>query len=106
MKRTRLEIRRNKILNAALDIVASKGVFAATVSEMAKVLNIGHGTFYRYFANKSEIFSTLIAMTTDRIVRSLEEQVPPTANSLEEYRQQLKEIGQLFSRYFSMIRDF
>ena len=50
---------RQKILNAAKIVFAQKGR-AATIAEVAAEAGVSQGLAYRYFANKDEIFSTLI----------------------------------------------
>jgi AcrR family transcriptional regulator len=47
----RLAARRSQILEAAYRAFASKGYRDTMVADIAQKLGIGHGTFYRYFAN-------------------------------------------------------
>lgn len=92
----RAEHRRDNILSAGLAIFADKGYHAAGVADIAEQLGIGHGTFYRYFRSKRDLFDALvISITTD--ISSVVSREPPETDSLEEYRQQLYRIaGNLF----------
>ncbi|GBF39864.1 TetR/AcrR family transcriptional regulator [Leptospira johnsonii] len=98
----RAEARREQILEAALDVFSEKGYHEAGIADIAGKLNIGHGTCYRYFKNKLDILHALV----DRILLGLLEVVrkesPEKSNSIEEYRNQIKNIGwelfQLFSK--------
>ncbi|MEI1277257.1 MULTISPECIES: TetR/AcrR family transcriptional regulator [Leptospira] len=98
----RAEARREQILEAALDVFSEKGYHEAGIADIAGKLNIGHGTCYRYFKNKLDILHALV----DRILLGLLEVVrkesPEKSNTIEEYRNQIKNIGwelfQLFSK--------
>ncbi|PJZ77931.1 TetR/AcrR family transcriptional regulator [Leptospira neocaledonica] len=98
----RAEARREQILEAALDVFSEKGYHEAGIADIAGKLNIGHGTCYRYFKNKLDILHALV----DRILLGLLEVVrkesPEKSNTIEEYRNQIENIGwelfQLFSK--------
>jgi AcrR family transcriptional regulator len=85
--------RRNEILEAALKVFSEKGYHAAKIEDIAAELNIGHGTFYRYFKNKLDIFNhvveDIIAMAADLVVNIS----PGEPRTLDEYREQLEAIG-------------
>ncbi len=50
---------RDRILHAARQVFARKGL-AATVDEIAAEAGVSHGLAYRYFANKTALFSELV----------------------------------------------
>lgn len=85
--------RRNEILEAALKVFSEKGYHAAKIEDIAAELEMGHGTFYRYFKNKLDIFNHVV----EDIVRMITELVtdinPHDAETLEDYRMQLELIG-------------
>lgn len=58
MARPRSEDRRNAILAAATDLVAEKGLGAAT-AEIAKRAGIPHGSIFTYFETKSDLLNVL-----------------------------------------------
>jgi AcrR family transcriptional regulator len=53
-------MRRQQILDAALDIFTHKGLAAATTSEIAEAAGVAEGTIYNYFPNKRELFIEVI----------------------------------------------
>lgn len=92
--------RRADILEAAIDVFASKGFHAAGIADIAGRLNIGHGTVYRYYKNKRDIFNAILAGLLEQM-SVVVQQEPPTTNSLEEYRQQLERIAAHMLRIFN-----
>ena len=60
---TRVEQRkretRARILRAALELFAEKGVEATTVAEISEAADIGKGTFFTYFRTKEEVFADI-----------------------------------------------
>lgn len=51
---------RNRLLKAALSTFAAVGTDAATIEMITQRADLGKGTFYRHFADKSEIVGVLI----------------------------------------------
>lgn len=94
--------RREEILEAALKVFSEKGYHAAKIEDIAAELGMGHGTFYRYFKNKLDIFNHVV----EDIVRMITELVtdinPHEAETLEDYRQQLDMIG---DRLFGLFKS-
>jgi len=58
---------REKIIHAALEVFADKGLHGATVVEIAKVAGITGGALYRYFDSKEEIFQAVVDDHTSTI---------------------------------------
>jgi AcrR family transcriptional regulator len=50
--------KKTDILNAAIEVFATKGVANAKMNDIAIAANIGKGTIYEYFSSKEDIFST------------------------------------------------
>ena len=93
MREDRTARRRDEILDAALDLFAEQGYHSTKISDIARKLNIGHGTCYLYYKSKLEIFSAVL----DRIILGLTAVVlqegPGDTDTLEEHRAQLQRIG-------------
>jgi AcrR family transcriptional regulator len=85
--------RRTEIIDAALKVFAEKGYHAAKIEDIAAELKIGHGTFYRYFVNKLDIFNHVVEEIVTMITALVTDINPHEAENLEEYRQQLEMIG-------------
>ena len=93
MESTLATRRRSEILEAALKVFSEKGYHAAKIEDIAAELNIGHGTFYRYFKNKLDIFSHVVSDIIGMATELVSDIDPREAESLEDYRRQLGMIG-------------
>lgn len=94
----RAERKRERILEEALTVFSEKGYHGANIADIARRLEMGHGTFYRYFENKHDIFIELINRVLQRLAVVMTEQNPAEADSREDYRRQLEGIGATFMR--------
>ena len=102
MSATRLERRRDDILDAAEKVFAEKGYHEAGIADIAQTLGIGHGTFYRYFKNKQEIAATVMERVVERIGQAALVEDPRGSASLEEYRAQ---VVRILERMFSLLDE-
>jgi AcrR family transcriptional regulator len=61
-KRTVLdkETRRHQIVNAAIDVFASKGYRVASITDIIEAAGVARGTFYLYFESKEEVFNAVL----------------------------------------------
>jgi AcrR family transcriptional regulator len=106
MPRTKTEERRRAILHAAAKVLAEKGYQAATVADIAGRLRMGHGTFYRYFKSKLDIFNAVIDEVVLAVGAAIANEDPTRTNTLGEYRSQVERIaGQIFEAFIAD-RDF
>lgn len=97
-QRRREELRR-EIITTAFDCFAEKGYHATGIADIAARLGIGHGTFYRHFANKRDIVDHVITDLIDRISAALaDENAPNAVDTLEDYRAQTARIGEALGR--------
>jgi AcrR family transcriptional regulator len=85
--------RKEEIIDAALQVFGEKGYHAAKIEDIAAVLGIGHGTFYRYFRNKLDIFNHVMEWILATIADLVKDVDPWKPETLDEYREQLEEIG-------------
>jgi AcrR family transcriptional regulator len=92
--------RRTEIIEAAIKVISEKGYHAARIEDIATELGIGHGTFYRYFENKMDIFNHVTKHIVQSITDVVVDEKPDESNSLEEYREQLFRIGDGMFRVF------
>ncbi|MBF6212863.1 TetR/AcrR family transcriptional regulator [Nocardia puris] len=97
-QRRRAELRQ-EIIDTAFVCFAERGYHATGIADIAGALGIGHGTFYRYFANKRDIIDHVIDDLSARIIDALgTRNAPDAATSLDDYRAQLERIGTELSR--------
>jgi AcrR family transcriptional regulator len=66
MARPKSEDRRNAILGATTELVATQGLGAAT-AEIAKRAGIPHGSVFTYFATKAELYNVLYRELTTEL---------------------------------------
>jgi AcrR family transcriptional regulator len=50
------DVRKQEILDAAMELFAAKGYEKTTIADIANKLHISQGLYYRYFKTKDEIF--------------------------------------------------
>jgi AcrR family transcriptional regulator len=92
-ERNRQQLRAD-IIQAAFEEFSARGYHQTAISDIAKRLGIGHGTFYRYFENKRDILEHVINDVSTRIMAALSAENAPTATaSLEDYREQTARIA-------------
>lgn len=92
--------RRAQILSEAVKVFGEKGFHGANIADIAKRTGLGHGTFYRYFKNKLDIFDAVIVTITSAIAAMVVEEGANESNTLDEYRAQLDRIGRKFLSIF------
>ncbi|GAB4585178.1 TetR/AcrR family transcriptional regulator [Nocardia sp. IFM 10818] len=93
IERRKAELRQD-IIDTAFACFAEKGYHATGIADIAAELGIGHGTFYRYFANKRDIIDHVIDDLAARIIEALgTDNAPDAADTLESYRAQTERIG-------------
>lgn len=91
--KARVAQRRRQILDAAYQVFATKGYAAATIADVAQALKLGHGTIYRYFDNKLDLFMAVVGEILSRIAQVIAGEDPTLACDAEAYREQVVRIG-------------
>lgn len=105
MARVRTEEKRRAILEAAATVFAKRGYHAATVGQIAKELNMGLGTFYRYFTSKLDVFHAVIEEVMGEVRLVLAAESPTASTSLPEYRTQVERIARALFAAFQKNRS-
>ncbi len=93
MPRPTPEQRREAIVATARRLFAEHGYHATNIAMVAGELGLGHGTFYRYFDNKLDIFGHVVDGVVADLAAALADEAPDAATSLSEYRAQVERIG-------------
>ncbi|MCF7957863.1 MAG: TetR/AcrR family transcriptional regulator [Phycisphaerae bacterium] len=60
-----------KLLKAALEVFSEYGVDATTIDDITQRADLGKGTFYRHFSNKSEIMTYLVDQAIEKLIEKL-----------------------------------
>jgi AcrR family transcriptional regulator len=68
---------RSRLLEAAREVFGSLGYEGTRVDDIASAAAMSHGTFYRYFAGKEELFRELATPAIDDVLVLLEELPDP-----------------------------
>ncbi|NIE95960.1 TetR/AcrR family transcriptional regulator [Acinetobacter sp. C26M] len=89
-----------EIIEAAFLEFSERGYHQTAISDIAKRLGIGHGTFYRHFENKRDILDKVIVDTMFKITALLaDENAPDAVSTLEAYRIQCERISSKFQEF-------
>jgi AcrR family transcriptional regulator len=97
-ERRRFQLRQ-EIIDAAFMKFSERGYHQTSISDIAKHLGIGHGTFYRYFDNKRDILEHVIDSVCEKIRLAMAKANAPTASkTLEDYEAQLARLGVSLSK--------
>jgi len=90
-----------RILDAAVDVIAENGYFNSPVSAIAARAGVADGTIYLYFKSKDDVLRTAIDTTFARFYTQVEERF----KTLTEPRAQLEYIAQLHLESSSVNRS-
>ena len=69
---TKKSLRRQQILQAAIEVFGNSPFQSASISEIAQKANIAEGTIYQYFKNKEELFFSIPAQKTEAFCEELD----------------------------------
>jgi AcrR family transcriptional regulator len=100
MPRKRNPDRPRQILDAARELFGTRGYHDTQIADIATALGIGHGTVYRYFDNKRDIYEQLLDEIVHQYVAAHAGTDPEGATTLEEYEAQLRHIGTVAATIF------
>lgn len=82
----RAEARRTALVQAAYDLITTRGFRVVGVDDIATAAGVSHGTFYNYFENKRDILDAVIDHAFDLIKdRLLGPEGESTADSLTDF---------------------
>lgn len=87
--------KRQRIIDAAVEVFAEKGFFGARVSEIAEAAGVADGTIYLYFKSKDDILISVFEEKMTWIVRRLQEILNPLEGAEAKLRRYVVEHLQL-----------
>jgi AcrR family transcriptional regulator len=64
--------KRQALIEAGYEVMAKKGIDAATMSEIAGLADFGAGTVYNYFTSKDELAMAVMELVMDRLSQRIE----------------------------------
>jgi len=78
--------KRNRILQASIEVFSRKGFFGSKVSEIARASGVADGTIYIYFKSKDDLLISLFEEKMDEIVVEARKKVLEHSNPLDQLR--------------------
>lgn len=95
---------RERILEAAAEVFAEKGYYAAAVDDIVKVSNTSKGSFYNFFPSKQAIFLALIDRLDARVVERIEKAIAQERGALRKVDAALRAFLDDFARHRRLAR--
>lgn len=74
--RTRLAI-----INAAMQIIAKKGLDAASIDDLMAQADMARGTFYNYFQTREEVLDAVVEHLREHLHEAIESRIPDKLSS-------------------------
>jgi len=90
-----------RILDAAVEVIAERGYFKSPVSEIAKRAGVADGTVYLYFKSKDDVLRTAI----DRRFERFYQQIADAFLTIPGPREQLEYIAQVHLESYQVNRS-
>jgi len=106
MTQVRAQERRQRILDAALDVFADKGFQQAGVDEIASASETSKGGVYFHFPGKEAMFLALLERTAARLRAKIEAAVEAEPDPALRAEVALRTVVRVFSRHRGMARLF
>ena len=96
------EFRKQSICDAAMRVVARKGIASVTVQDIADEAGVAKGTVYIYFDSRDEILARTMDTATEKLVEKLAE----ACRSCRDFRDVLEQRVRTQLQHFEENRDF
>ena len=80
---TNREQKRQRILRAAIDVFASKGYFAARMTDIAEAAQVADGTLYLYFEGKEHLLMSIFDNVLGRFIERLDDEIAKIGDPIE-----------------------
>jgi AcrR family transcriptional regulator len=112
-KQDRSIAKKNRLLDAGMELFISKGYEQTNSREIAEQAGVSVGTFYSYFADKKALFIEIIKRNKDQSIAGMlqraerlgkQENLPKTTYSLIEGIMKKRELPQAFMRQAYALR--
>jgi TetR/AcrR family fatty acid metabolism transcriptional regulator len=80
------EVKHQRILRAAIEVFASKGFFAARMTDVAKRAEVADGTLYLYFEGKEHLLLSIFDDVLGRFIGRLQQEIALLDSPLDKLR--------------------
>jgi len=98
VKPTGKAAKRDKIIQAAVNVFAEKGFYNSKVSDVASKAGVADGTIYNYFKNKDDLLICLFEKKMDQILNRFNMELADIPDPIEKMQKFLR-------IYFDIIRE-
>jgi AcrR family transcriptional regulator len=99
-------VRREQIAQAALALIASKGVNGLNMAGLARQVGLGASSLYRHFESKDQVMDAVVDLLRERLLRNVQIAIQEAANPLEQLRHLLALHMRLILEYQAIPRLF
>lgn len=101
-RRREKEERRMQILDAARQLLFTKGINATSINQIAKLAELGVGTIYFYYRNKEELFAAL----QEEGLEILYKKIQDALDSGKTPGERLKKIASAYFKFSYEYKDY
>jgi TetR/AcrR family fatty acid metabolism transcriptional regulator len=78
--------KRERILDAAVRVLAKRGFHSTRISEVAKAASVADGTIYLYFKSKDELLVSLFEDRVERLLAFLQAELPRSGSASDKLK--------------------
>lgn len=96
-------LRREKILEAAAEVFAQKGIERTTIDEIAAKAGVGKGTIYRRAGKKNDIINLLFKEAVCLAIDSMKIQIQKRTDPLLQFKEAVGALCDLYERHLSLM---
>ncbi len=104
------EAKKQDIIEAAMKVFAQKGFANTKMADVAQAANIGKGTIYEYFKNKSEIFENGFRYFMDAMETTIAKKIFKITDPVEKFKAIFTSMTDFFegetAEFMEIILDF
>lgn len=100
------KVRREQIAQAALALIASKGVNGLNMAGLARQVGMGASSLYRHFESKDQVLDAVIDLLRERLLGNVQIVIREAANPLEQLKRLLAMHMHLILEYQALPRLF
>ncbi len=100
------EVRKEQIVQAALSLVAAKGVSSLSMAALANLVGLGVSSLYRHFTSKDQVLDAVISLLRERLLGNVRRAVETAATPREQLRHLLEMHMRLILEYQAIPRLF
>jgi AcrR family transcriptional regulator len=98
----------HRLLAAGVTVFGRRGLHAARVDDIVKAAKTSHGTFYRYFASKEDLFRALTTDVADRLTELADSlgEIGPGPEGRAELRAWVARFREVYDQYGPVIQSW